>query len=572
MTDIRIPANTVPETEDLMQAYQDLQLAYKKQARELVFFKNQIERNKSTAAAKDNMNRVISKKRSELERYLNLLMENCPDIILLFDRENRLVYSTDSFLKICAIPALGMVKEKHYRQLLSPYITDDVLEQIDRAFSTIFEMRRTLELTETIDFSLSDNPRNYSIQITPMLSDSGNAEGSMAFFYDNTDITRARQEAEMANAAKSDFLATVSHEIRTPMNAIIGLASMLKSTGLDAKQHGYLTSIQNSSNVLLNLINDILDFSKIEAGKLDLVLEYFELGDMLRHLASMFELMFQQKRLDFRCDFGEAAKAIVYGDENRIRQILTNILNNALKYTEKGGVTFRAGIENDCLCFSIEDTGIGIKTEAIQRLFSAFEQLDMVRNKQVLGTGLGLAITKRLCEQMNGSIEVQSSYGLGSCFTVRLPLLLGKQSDLPVEMRTKKFNFIAPEARVLLVDDIDINLEIASYMLSPYEVKTDMAQSGLQAIEKVENQHYDLIFMDHMMPDLDGVETTKIIRGKGGALAEIPVIALTANAVSGAMAMFLENGFSGFLSKPMDDYALANCLLKWLPKDKIIMR
>jgi len=376
----------------------------------------------------------------------------------------------------------------------------------------------------------------------------------------------------MANAAKSDFLATVSHEIRTPMNAIIGLSSMLKSTGLDATQHGYLTSIQSSSNVLLNLINDILDFSRIEAGKLDLVLGYFELGDMLRHLESMFELMFQQKRLDFVCDFGETDKAIVYGDENRIRQILTNVLNNALKYTDKGQVTFRASIDDGCVCFSIEDTGIGIKEEAIQRLFSAFEQLDMVRNKQVIGSGLGLAITKRLCEQMNGSIDVKSTYGSGSCFTIRLPLQFGERSDLPVETRTKQFNFIAPEARVLLVDDIDINLEIASYMLSSYQIKTDMALSGQQAIEKVESQHYDLIFMDHMMPGLDGVETTKIIKAKGGAIAEIPVIALTANAVSGAMSMFMENGFSGFLSKPMDDFSLANCLLKWLPKDKVIMR
>jgi CheY-like chemotaxis protein/anti-sigma regulatory factor (Ser/Thr protein kinase) len=267
--------------------------------------------------------------------------------------------------------------------------------------------------------------------------------------------------------------------------------------------------------------------------------------------------------------YAEDLPEVVFGDDKRIGQIITNILNNALKYTREGGVTLRvsgapgATEGEDSISIAVEDTGIGIKEDAIPRLFTAFEQLDQVRNKQIQGTGLGLAITKRLCAMMSGAINVTSTYGEGSVFTITLPLKRGGSEDLPREELTV-IPFTAPKARVLLVDDIEINLDVASFLLNSFNINPDTAKNGLESIEKVKNQKYDLILMDHMMPEMDGVEAVRIIRSLGGDNATIPIIALTANAVSGAREMFLSNGFNSFLSKPMDQQSLAQTLLRWL--------
>jgi CheY-like chemotaxis protein len=410
----------------------------------------------------------------------------------------------------------------------------------------------------------------------------------MVVFYDATDLLIAKREAENANKAKSDFLATVSHEIRTPMNAIMGITTMMSATTLTGEQQNYLKNIQNSSNVLLTLINDILDFSKIEAGKLELIPEYFRLRSLLHHLQEMFELLFPEKGLSFKCIYSDDLPEVVFGDEKRIGQIITNIINNALKYTRSGGVIFNVtrtagnADDEDLISIAVEDTGIGIKEDAIPRLFTAFEQLDLVRNKKVQGTGLGLAITKRLCAMMSGEIKVESVYGKGSVFTVTLPLKRGRVEDLNQE-ELMVIPFTAPRARVLLVDDIEINLDVASFLLSSFEIKSDTARSGSESIEKVKDQSYDLILMDHMMPEMDGVEAVRIIRDleakRFGSpefaqqtpeqFKPVPIIALTANAISGAREMFLANGFNGFLSKPMDQKALAETLLRWLPEELV---
>jgi signal transduction histidine kinase/CheY-like chemotaxis protein len=422
----------------------------------------------------------------------------------------------------------------------------------------------------TIDFGGLGNPRDYTIQVSPMRDEQNHRIGAMVVFYDATDLLIAKREAENANKAKSDFLATVSHEIRTPMNAIMGISTMMAATELSGEQRNYLKNIQNSSNVLLTLINDILCFSKIEAGKFELIPEYFSLRSLLRHVREMFELLFSEKNLAFDCIYSDDLPEVVFGDEKCIGQIITNILNNALKYTREGGVILRASYTaENCISIAVEDTGIGIKEDAIPRLFTAFEQLDLVRNKQVQGTGLGLAITKRLCAMMSGEIKVTSEYGKGSVFTVTLPLKQGSPEDLAHE-ELAVIPFTAPNARILLVDDIEINLEIASFLLNTFNINPDTAKSGSESVEKVKAQNYDLILMDHMMPEMDGVEAVHIIRSLGKRWAAIPIIALTANAVSGAREMFLANGFNGFLSKPMDQKALAEALLRWLPGELVL--
>ncbi len=498
---------------------------------------------------------------------MNLLLENCPDIILLLDKNDCLVYCTNAFLEGAGIRGAGLVAGRHFREVFTLFTAPDWADHFGEMIRQAKAERRTV--SSDVDSGLSGSTRNFEVKVTPMLGEDGTAEGSLTLFHDVTDVMRAKQQAERANRAKSDFLATVSHEIRTPMNAIIGISDMMKKTRLDAQQRDYLSSIQNSSYVLLNLINDILDFSKIEAGKLELVPEYFSLEALLSRLTDMFLLMFERKNLRFVTRFAPDLPQVVLGDEKRVGQVLTNILNNALKYTGEGTVEFSAHVDaQGCVCFDIKDTGIGIREEDIPRLFTAFEQLDKVKNKKIVGTGLGLAITKKLCETMNGSISVTSSYGQGSCFSVRLCLPVGTRDDMPGD-ETPGFSFVAPRARVLLVDDIEINLVVAAAMLEGYEIVPDQAMSGEEAVRLARQNRYDLIFMDHMMPEMDGVLATAAIRALGGYAAKVPIVALTANAVSGAEQMFLESGMDGFLSKPIDPGALAACLFKWLPSELI---
>ncbi|MDR3131397.1 MAG: response regulator [Treponema sp.] len=557
-------------------------LAIKKIERELNLANTAIERNRISAEAKDNLSKVIEEKKSELEMYMNLLLENCPDIIMLFNREGRIAYCTEAFLRIAGIAGFGMIADKHCRDILGKFGFKSLTDREDDAvYGQMAGSGRFAPMTlhRTIDFSGKGNPRDYTVQVSPMKDESGNNRGSMILFYDITELLEARREAEKANKAKSDFLATVSHEIRTPMNAVIGISAILENTKLARKQRDYLKKIQNSSKILLNLINDILDFSKIEAGKLEIINEYFSLSRLLEQLKEVFELLFQEKGLDFRCIFSDAIPDVLYGDKKRIGQIIANLLNNAFKYTLHGGAVLRVeaspcghGALSDFveIRFIVEDTGIGIKEEALPRLFSAFEQLDVVRNKQVQGTGLGLAITKRLCGLMNGDITVSSVYDSGSVFTAAIPLKTGKPADIPPEDHTA-VPFAAPGARVLLVDDIDINLEIAAFMLNTFKISPDTAKSGAESVKKAETLEYDLILMDHMMPEMDGLEAVRLIRSGNSRSAGAPVIALTANAVSGAREMFMQNGFNGLLSKPIDIKALSEILIRWLPNELIIM-
>jgi len=388
------------------------------------------------------------------------------------------------------------------------------------------------------------------------------------------DLEIQKQTALAANEAKMHFLARMSHEIRTPMNAIIGMSDILLSENLTANQHRYAEDIKISSNALLEIINDIMDLSKIHASKLSLVPVHYDFRVFLNNICSMTQFLIQDKvfsrsdkTLGFVRDIPDNIPKCLYGDDVRLRQILLNLLSNAVKYTKEGDVALTLRFDETRMMITVADSGIGIPPEDITRLFDAFEQADTEKNRGMQGTGLGLTIVKSLVDLMGGNISVESTYGKGSSFHLVIPYELGNEELIRIENNKAEIVY-APDANVLAVDDRESNLTVICGLLYNCRIIADKAISGLQAIEMVKKKKYDLILMDHMMPEMDGVEATKHLRAMN---IDTPVIALTANVISGAKELLLDAGMNDYLSKPIDVQRLYDILATWLPAEKIII-
>ncbi len=381
------------------------------------------------------------------------------------------------------------------------------------------------------------------------------------------DLMAAKVAAEHASMAKSQFLSIMSHEIRTPMNAIIGMTEILLNDALNDRQRHYMNDIKVSSTALLSIINDILDFSKIEAGKLQLIPVDYNIFQLLENLESMFSFAAESKNIFFYLDIQDKIPTCLHGDDIRLRQALINVIGNAVKFTREGGVSMTVRVEGGMLAFDIADTGVGIKPEDINSIFKDFGQLDTRNNRNIAGTGLGLSITKNLIAMMSGAITVESEYGKGTVFHLRVPLIPGNEENMI--SKTRMFEFIdAPEAAVLVVDDNEVNLNVASGLLGLSGIACDTAASGWEAIRKIADRRYDIVFMDHMMPEMDGVETTRVLREHCGE-SELVIVALTANAVDGARESLLGARMNDYLSKPIDKLELNRILRKWLPPGKV---
>ena len=403
------------------------------------------------------------------------------------------------------------------------------------------------------------------------------------FERENKRANDQKEEIQALSDAQSRFFSSMSHEIRTPLNTIIGLNEMtLRDQQITEEIAENATNIQNASRMLLSLINDVLDLSKIESGRMELAEAQYETSRMLSDVVNLLWGRAKEKGLRFEVNVGEDVPSMLYGDEMRLKQVIINILTNAIKYTEEGTVTLvvdgeKRGPNEFLLRVSVDDTGIGIRKEALPYLFDSFKRIDTARNRNVEGTGLGLAISKQLIDLMGGTITVDSIYTKGSHFQIEVTQRIVDSSPMQYSSLTQRTAtgahdavFEAPEAHVLIVDDNDMNRMVARKLLRATRAQTDVAASGRECLEKTAVTHYDVIFMDHEMPEMDGIETLRAVREQeGGLCRDTPVVALTANAGSDMNAFYLKHGFQAYLAKPIHGSLLEATLVQFLSADLV---
>ncbi len=504
-----------------------------------------------------------------------LAVDSMKEGLLLFDAEQNCIYINKTARDYFNITADSIS--------VTDYPVSEWIKGTD--ISDIKDFEKNFHMT------VGDEPLRFKVDFRNCTDGKGHHMGS---FFLCSDVTKdyilmkyledARADANQANVAKSLFLANMSHEIRTPINSVLGMNEMILRESTEEQILEYAEDIKKAGDTLLSLVNNILDLSKIESGKMDINPAPYILQDMLRDCYDMIIPRALQKDLPVTVECEEDIPKELLGDASRIKQVLINLLTNSVKYTQHGQVSIRVSWEKKAekkgiLTIVVSDTGQGISEEDISKLFRVFQRVDEKNNRNVEGSGLGLAISRQLLELMDGTIEVTSTLGKGSDFTVRLPQTVVNDDPcgrFEPEVRTVhtktvyKESFHAPDARILVVDDIATNLKLISALLKKTEVKVSMADGGEKALKLCAEEEYDLILMDHMMPPPDGCETMKKIREAGGHNATIPIVVLTANAIAGAEGVYLSMGFDDYLSKPVQSKHLEETMLKLLPKEKIV--
>lgn len=407
---------------------------------------------------------------------------------------------------------------------------------------------------------------------------------TISTIYEIMAMDREKQRALQASESKGRFLANMSHEIRTPIHAVLGMDAMILRESREAQIKEYALDIQNAGQTLLSLINDILDLSKIESGKLEILPAEYDFSSLIHDVVNMLEMKARDKGLELNLSVEEEIPSRLWGDDVRIRQVLVNLMTNAVKYTETGSVTLAVSAvmheDTAVLMFRVEDTGIGIREEDIEKLFREFERIEEQRNRKIEGTGLGMNITMQLLERMGSRLQVESVYGKGSVFSFTLEQKIMSHEPVgDLEQRIKNqvasysyhAMFTAPGAHLLVVDDNAVNRRVFTQLLKATQIQIDEASGGEECLELVRKKAYDLIFLDHMMPDLDGITVLhKMREWEEYPCRFTPVIALTANAVTGAREMYLNEGFQNFLSKPVNPEKMEKMIMELLPKEKVI--
>ncbi|MCL2675166.1 MAG: ATP-binding protein [Firmicutes bacterium] len=508
--------------------------------------------------------------KSRLQRYVNLLLANCPDPILLFGSDKRLAFVSDSYLKNSEIPSVKDVAGKHLRELFTPLVSVDFIGDIENMFDVAFFQKQTQKTEHTIDFGHNGHLRHYQIQLTPMLDTENRADGVMILLHDTTELVKARLLAEKAknaaqrsSQAKSDFLARMSHEMRTPMNAIMGMTAISWASD-DIKRKDYCNQkISEASRHLLGLIDDVLDMSNIESDKFTLSYSKFDFGRMIDFAVRGAVFAAKEHNQELTVEIAPNVPKNVISDERRVMQIIKNLLSNAVKFTPNGGkisLSARKTCERGQMCniqIEVKDNGIGISKKQQKMLFRPFEQIHGGADRKFGGIGLGLTISKHVLEMMGGGIDVESVLSQGSKFTVRFPVekVLQKTESGREEVVNNADGGIFAGYKILLAEDVEINREILVALLEDTGVTIDCAADGREAVEKfaLSPGAYDLILMDINMPNMDGYKATNLIRASGLYKADtIPIIALTANTFKEDIDKCIATGMNSHLKKPID--------------------
>ena len=540
-----------------------LRLENKKLSRQLRHLQETMERTKNAELAKSTMNTVLAQEKKRQEKHLQLLLENCPDIIIMLDQDGRIAYCTDAFLKTANIQNFGLINGWRYTEVFQRFASPELLEHIQGMFMAATQEKRGTIMDEAADIGNSGNVRNYTITIAPMLDENNNVDGAIAVFHDLTEILQAKQVAERASTAKSDFLANMSHEMRTPMNAIIGMTNIAKATDDIDKKSYCLGKIEEASNHLLGVINDILDMSKIEANKFELTESEFNFENMLRKVTGVLAFRVDEKKQSFTVSLDQNIPATIIGDEQRLAQVVTNLLANAVKFTpEQGHIILAAacaGKENgQCtLRVEIKDTGIGIAEEQQKKLFRSFEQADGGISRKFGGTGLGLAISKSIVEMMGGKIWVESEPGKGSSFIFTIRAGIGSTQEAGSQLT----NMRGERPHLLAVDSAPDVREFFKQAAARLGVRCEVASSASEAEELLRSRGadaFDVIFVDFHLPGMGGVELARRIKEKSG-YPEL-VLMISATEWSTMQDQAKTAGVDRFIPKPLFVSAVNDCL------------
>ena len=695
MTEEHYRSNAEPEAEnppadEVSAELQDLRLKVKRLERD----------NRMLAIMNENAEkmRVYHEAEKKLHYlYNDLLLSNSPNMIFLFNEQLCLVICSEACRPLLTQARRQDLTNTPLCKIFSSSVATDWVEKIHQQHVEALQNGSSLKYDDTIVLR-DETYVNVQVMIAAIVNDTGQRYGTIMTLNDVTELIETKRKAEDASLSKSSFLANMSHEIRTPMNAVKGLSELLVLTELNALQRNYVTNIISSANSLLGILNDVLDFSKIDANKLEFIEGPYDLAELISSVSNVVSLKADDKRLLMVVDAAPDLPKTLNGDDVRVKQVLINILSNAVKYTNAGFVRLSLWMEHEAdvayLVCAIKDTGIGIRAEDIPQLFDAFSRVDLITNRSIKGTGLGLAISRHLAMAMGGNIRVESQYGKGSTFTFRIPqkvvdaspmievmnksdkrvllldvgchmelvekqlqslqidylpvtadqMLPGREvlatfthcihdesnSEQAIEILHNAIpkcrfgalknirhamalsdaddtvlylplfiknladflnkrgrdpettdlssgateNIIVKNAKFLVVDDNDLNLLVSTEMLKSFQAEIYSADSGDKAVALCREQVFDLIFMDHMMPGKDGIETTREIRAdhERGLNCHSPIIALTANVVNDMAEYYLQCGMNDFLSKPVSMIDLGRILLKWIPAEKFVMR
>jgi len=507
--------------------------------------------------------------------YNRIMLENSPDVFFLLNKDLVVRLTTNTFYKLADLESC--VTDLPLREALNTAISTALISKLEAIAHTVIDLNRPTQFIEHVDFG-SAVGHIYEILLTPALSKiDGSVLGVILIFRDITALAEAKEKAEAADIAKTNFLANMSHEIRTPLNAIIGMSEFILRDAQNPAIIEYGSQIRNASHSLLSIINDILDFSKIEAKRLELVKTEFHLSTLIHNVINIITAPLQDHHLYFSLEVDPEIPYTLIGDDRRIQQIIINLVSNAVKYTPKGSVILKLWSEplpgnRIKLYGSVADTGIGIKEADQAKLFDSFVRVDTTRNRSIEGTGLGLPISQKLAQAMNGNITFTSVYGQGTTFTFQVECgvqgtdKLGQLDTKGLRTKPKAFrcSFSAPQLKVLIVDDNHINLSVAEGILSPYQCQITTATSGIESLELAKKNSYDIVFMDHMMPIMDGIEAMHLMR-ELPAYTNAPIVALTANAISGMKETYLKEGFTDYLSKPINLQEADTIMSKYTP-------